>query len=129
MLGEELQLRTNVCFPCAATSQGKGLCFPAVGGAAQRRGCPCCLPLPFSMCLHSCQSWLQSGRKERGEHRLLWGCDSQDTGQSGERKVSEGAKKYIQRSPCYASVRLQIALCTERVTEDVEGRQGKFGVR
>lgn len=93
------------------------------------RGCLCCLPLPFSMHLHSCQSQLQSGRTEQGEHRLLWGCDSQDTGQSGERKVSEGAKKYIQRSPCHASVRLQIALCMERVTEDVEGRQGKFGVR
>lgn len=48
MLGEELQLGTNVCFPCAATSQGKGLCFPAVGGAAQR------LPvLPASPLLHA----------------------------------------------------------------------------
>lgn len=93
------------------------------------RGCPCSLPLPFSMRPRSCQSRLQLGRKEQGEHRFLRGCDSQDAGQRRERKVGEGAKKYIQRSPCYASVQLQIVLCTERVMEDVEGWQGKFGVR
>lgn len=35
--------------------------------------------------------------------------------------VGEGAEKYIQGSSCYASVQLQIVLCTERVTKDVEG--------
>lgn len=51
--------------------------------------------------------------------------------QSGvrRRKVSERAEKYVQGSLCYASVPLQIVLCTKQVTEDVEGWQGKFGVR
>lgn len=50
-------------------------------------------------------------------------------GEGGRRKVGEGAKKYIQGSSCDASMQLQIVLCTEQVTKDVEGWQGKFGVR
>lgn len=49
--------------------------------------------------------------------------------EEGKGKVDARAKKYIQRSLCYASVQLQIVLCTERVTKDVERWQGKFGVR
>lgn len=50
-------------------------------------------------------------------------------GEERRGKVDARAKKYIQGSSCYASVQLQIVLCTERITKDAEGWQGKFGVR
>lgn len=45
-------------------------------------------------------------------------------GEEGRGNVAARAKKYIQRSSSYASVQLQIVLCTERVTKDF-GREAR----
>lgn len=129
VLGEELCFGTNLLFPCSSPfgSRGKGLHFHTREGWCRLCSLAQCFSPELHALLPSSQSRLQTGEGALSSrlfraHVVKLQCEE------GRGKVDARAKKYIQGSSCYASVQLQIVLCTERVTKDVDGWQGKSGV-
>lgn len=109
------------------------LCVLREGAALPHREKSCAEFAPWLDASAHCFPDPKAGCSEEGRSPELTGSSElmvvKLQGEGGRGKVGARAKKYIQGSLCYASVQLQIVLCTERVTKDVEGWQGKFGVR
>lgn len=126
MLGEELRLGTNLLFPCSLPFASRGkMGIPTEMGMVQFSpwldASARCFPAPKASCSEEGRSPELTSTSEIVAVKL--------EGEGGRGMVGARAKKYIQESSCYASVQLQIVLCTERITKDVEEWQGKSGVR